>query len=93
MDFCTRRVAWMPVADCSVEAGRKLLLRRKLLQRTMAATNVAAVVQGASAPSNTACPFDAASAQVSTVPEAKPMRMKLATVLQCAHSWIKRRQA
>ena len=86
MDFCTKRLACIPVADCSVEAGRKLLLRRRLNQRTRAATSVAAVAHGASALSNTACPLDAASAQASTLPDAKPMRMKLATVLQCAHS-------
>ena len=93
MDFCTNLRAGMPVADCSVDIGRSAALRRRLCQRISAASIVDSVVQGASAASNAPSPADAASAQASAPPEARPIKVKLATVLQCAHSWMKRRQA
>jgi CDP-4-dehydro-6-deoxyglucose reductase len=34
MFICTSRCAWMPVADCKVERGLRLALRRRLARRT-----------------------------------------------------------
>ena len=80
------------MADCSVERGRSLALRRRLAPRNTAANRVSSSAQPARKSVNPgATPL--ASSAARTKPDAMPMRVKLISVSGVCHSAKNRKQA